>query len=68
MSGDHLIAFEHFAELPARDDVGHGTIFLHTTDADLGNQSAIAVDQQFAGFNHPLIAPDIDDDKIPFRI
>jgi hypothetical protein len=65
---NNLIAFHHIAELPTRQDIGDGAVFLDAANFDLGDQTAIAVDQQFAMFQHALFLADVNDDEVPLGI
>jgi hypothetical protein len=68
MGGNDLIAFEDLAKLPAGHDVGDAAVFLDAADAHLGNQTAVAVDQQFAILQQALVFTDVQDDEMPLGI
>src|ERR1035438_8896481 len=64
---DH-IAFKNLAQLPAGHDVRDATVLLHGANDDLGNQFAVAADQQFTVLQHTLFITNVQHDKIPSRI
>ena len=47
-SGNHLVAFEHFADLPTRQNVGDAAVLLDAGGFDFSDQLAVAVHEQFA--------------------
>src|SRR4029077_8788336 len=68
MGRSDLIAFNHLAQFPTRQDVGNAAALVDGTHDDFGNEFAVTTDQKFTIVNHALVLADVQDDKIPLRI
>ena len=68
MRGSDFIAFDDFAQLPARHDVGDATVFFYTANDDFGHKLAVATDQKLAVLKNALILTNVQHNKIPFGI
>lgn len=68
MCGNDLITFGDFSEFPAGNEIGDAAALLDFADDDLGDELAIAADEQFAVNLRAFIFPNIQHDKVPLRI
>lgn len=68
MGWSHNITFHDIAKNPAGNEVGDGAVFLDFSNANFGNEFAVAADEQFSVFEDALVFTDIQDDKIEFGI
>src|SRR5579884_1858201 len=59
----NLVAFHDFAELPAGHHVSDGAVLLDSLDLELGDQLAVASDEQAAVFENALLRADVQHDK-----
>ncbi len=55
-------------EFPTGHDVGDAAILLHAAHDDLGDELAVAIDQQLAALQNALVFSDVEHHEIPLRI
>src|ERR1035437_3646181 len=68
MGENDEVALHDLPEFPTGQDVGDAAILLHATHDDLGNQFAVAINQQLATFQNALVFTDTKHHEVPLRI
>src|SRR5437762_7872229 len=68
ISANYLVPFHDLAQLPAGHDVRNAAVRLDADDLHLANELRVARNHQHAIGQETLLSPDVEHDKIPFRI